>query len=54
MSIKPTGGAPLAVWDHFDLVLGLKDDLLPIVHDENTKPAANTIVKRPHRATLRG
>ena len=39
-------GALQSDWNHFDLVLGLGADLLPVVPDENATPTANSMVKR--------
>lgn len=49
MTDKPRAiprGALQSDWDHFDLVLGLGADLLPVVPDENATPTANSMVKR--------
>lgn len=45
-SAGSTGGASLADWTHWDLILGFGADLLPIVHDAGAKPTPGSKVKK--------
>jgi len=42
----PPRGALQSDWNHFDLVLGLGADLLPVVPDEHAIPSARSAVKK--------
>lgn len=46
-------GATVDEWTHFDLVLGLTADLLPVVSDPNTKISPHSNVKEPGKVPSR-